>query len=72
LIVGGQSFAVRGAGPSELVLSKPARIAPCQAELIITIDGDERASLIHVTGNGDSESVYVEYTSLPSAVMPSN
>lgn len=63
LIVGGQCLAVRGAGPSELVLAKPAKIAPSQAELVITIDGDERKSLIHVSGSGDSESIYVAFTS---------
>jgi hypothetical protein len=64
LIVGGKRLAVRGAGPTELVLAKPA---PSQAELIVTIDGDERNSLINVLGNGDSESVFVEYSSSPSA-----
>jgi len=72
LIVGGQCFSVRGAGPSELVLAKPARIAPSQAELIITIDGDERKSLINVSGNGDAESVFVEYTNAPGAIAKSN
>jgi hypothetical protein len=67
LIVGGKRLAVRGAGPTELVLAKPTRIAPSQAELIVTIDGDERNSLINVVGNGDSESVFVEYSSSPSA-----
>jgi hypothetical protein len=72
LIVGGECLAVRGAGPSELVLAKPAKIAPTQAELIVTIDGDERKSLINLSGNGDSESVYVEYTNLPGALAQQN
>jgi hypothetical protein len=64
LIVGGQCYVVRSTGPNELVLAKAARIAPCQAELIITIDGDERTSLINLSGSGDSESVFVEYAKL--------
>jgi hypothetical protein len=72
LIVGGKSFAVRGAGPSELVLAKPARIPASQAQLLVIIDGDERKSLIQVSGNGDSESVLVEYTNSPGTVAKSN
>lgn len=72
LIVGGQTFAVRGTGPSELVLAKPARIAPSQAELIVTIDGDERKSLIHVSGNGEAESIFVEYTNALGAAAKSS
>jgi len=48
LIVGDREFAVGQLGPKFLMLDVPASCAPTNAELIVTIDGDEKRRTIYL------------------------
>jgi hypothetical protein len=65
LIVGGRSVELSQVAPEFLIVQHPENLAPCQAEVIVRVDGDENRRRVFLVDGISASSARVRVRNLP-------